>query len=87
MAYAVRATRRRRSAGTSTYVICFCGLEQLLTIYQVDMEKLADGLQKLNEDDLLEVVTMIHEAKAPDTWMKNDVDSEFNGAELSHLGS
>jgi transcription initiation factor IIF auxiliary subunit len=47
------------------------------------MEKLADGLQKLNEDDLLEVVTMIHDSKAPDTWMKNDVDSECIVAEYA----
>jgi transcription initiation factor IIF auxiliary subunit len=46
------------------------------------MEKLADGLQKLNEDDLLEVVTIIHDNKAADTYTKNDVDSEYTAARL-----
>ena len=43
---------------------------------QVDMEKLADGLQKLNEDDLLHVVTLIHDNKSNETYTKNDVESE-----------
>jgi len=42
----------------------------------VDMEKLADGLVKLGEDDLLQVVQMIHDNKAPDTYTKNDVERE-----------
>ena len=41
------------------------------------MEKLADGLQKLGEDDLLHVVQMIHDHKSPETYTKNDVESEF----------
>ena len=40
----------------------------------VDMEKLADGLVKLDEEDLLQVVQMIHDNKAPDTYTKNDVE-------------
>jgi len=45
----------------------------------VDMERLADGLQKLSEDDLLEVVQMVHDNKAPDTYVKNDVEQgEFH---------
>jgi transcription initiation factor IIF auxiliary subunit len=43
----------------------------------VDMEKLADGLQKLSEDDLLHVVTMVHDNKTSDTYTKNDVESKF----------
>jgi hypothetical protein len=43
----------------------------------VDMEKLADGLQKLQEDDLLNVVQMVHDGKDPNTYTKNDVESEF----------
>jgi len=43
----------------------------------VDMEKLADGLQKLGEDDLLHVVTMVHDNKTNDTYTKNDVESKF----------
>ena len=42
----------------------------------VDMEKLADGLQKLSEDDLLHVVTMVHDNKTSETYTKNDVESE-----------
>lgn len=39
------------------------------------MEKLADGLQKLGEDDLLQVVTMVHDNKSHETYTKNDVES------------
>jgi transcription initiation factor IIF auxiliary subunit len=41
----------------------------------VDMEKLADGLQKLSEEDLLQVVTMVHDNKTSETYTKNDVES------------
>ncbi|KAF3224083.1 hypothetical protein TWF191_006198 [Orbilia oligospora] len=45
----------------------------------IDMEKLADGLPKLEEDDLLKVVQMVHEHKTPDTYIKNDVEQgEFH---------
>lgn len=42
----------------------------------VDMEKLADGLQKLGEDDLLHVVTLVHDNKTSETYTKNDVESK-----------
>lgn len=42
----------------------------------VDMEKLAEGLQKLDEDNLLNVVQMIHDHKTSDTYTKNDVESK-----------
>jgi len=43
------------------------------------MEKLADGLQKMTEEDLLQVVQMIHDMKSTDTYVKNDVDNgEFH---------
>ena len=38
------------------------------------MEKLAENLQKMNEDDLIHVVQMIHDNKTQDTWTKNDVE-------------
>ena len=38
------------------------------------MEKLADNLQKMGEDDLLHVVQMIHDNKSADSWTKNDVE-------------
>ncbi|EOD51147.1 YEATS domain-containing protein [Neofusicoccum parvum] len=45
----------------------------------VDMEKLADGLQRLGEDDLLQVVQMVHDNKTQDTYTKNDVENgEFH---------
>ncbi|KAJ5678008.1 Transcription initiation factor TFIID subunit 14 [Penicillium maclennaniae] len=45
----------------------------------VDMDKLADGLQKLNEDDLLQVVQMVHDNKSSDSYTKNDVEQgEFH---------
>ncbi|KAJ5783030.1 hypothetical protein N7457_004804 [Penicillium paradoxum] len=45
----------------------------------VDMDKLADGLQKLNEDDLLQVVQMVQDHKAPDSYTKNDLElGEFH---------
>jgi transcription initiation factor IIF auxiliary subunit len=45
----------------------------------VDMDKLADGLQKLDEDDLLKVVQMVHDNKSADSYTKNDVEQgEFH---------
>lgn len=41
------------------------------------MDKLADGLQRLGEDDLLQVVQMVHDNKAPDSYTKNDIEREF----------
>ena len=41
------------------------------------MDKLAENLQRLNEDDLLLVVQMIHDKKSPETMTRNDVDREF----------
>lgn len=38
------------------------------------MEKLADGLQKLGEDDLLQVVQMVHDNKSSDSYTKNDIE-------------
>ncbi|RMD45019.1 hypothetical protein DV735_g30, partial [Chaetothyriales sp. CBS 134920] len=45
----------------------------------VDMDKLAEGLQRLGEDDLLQVVQMVHDNKTEDSWMRNDVEQgEFH---------
>ena len=38
------------------------------------MEKLADGLQKLGEDDLLQVVQLVHDHKTADSYTKNDIE-------------
>lgn len=47
---------------------------QTLITPQVDMDKLADGLQKLGEDDLLQVVQLVHDNKSADSYTKNDVE-------------
>lgn len=46
------------------------------TSRNVDMEKLAEALPQLQEDDLLQVVQMVHDNKSEDTYTKNDVESE-----------
>ena len=38
------------------------------------MEKLAESLQRLGEEDLLQVVEMVHNNKTADTYTKNDVE-------------
>lgn len=42
------------------------------------MEKLAENLQRVNEDDLLLVVQMIHDNKTADSWTKNDVERKLH---------
>lgn len=49
------------------------------------MEKLAEGLQKLDEDSLLLVVQMIHDNKTESTYVKNDVEREFHRTQLPTL--
>ncbi|PSK42908.1 hypothetical protein B9Z65_6862 [Elsinoe australis] len=45
----------------------------------VDMEKLAQGLETLGEEDLLHVVQLVHDNKSEDTYTKNDVENgEFH---------
>ena len=41
------------------------------------MDKLADGLQKLGEDDLLQVVQMVHDNKTEDSYTRNDHERKF----------
>lgn len=40
----------------------------------LDMDKLAERLQKLNEDDLLQVVQMVHDHKSEESWFRNDAE-------------
>ena len=47
------------------------------------MDKLADGLQRLGEDDLLQVVQMVHDNKAPDSYTKNDIERGFSFFSIS----
>ncbi|KAK1813856.1 transcription factor TFIIF complex subunit Tfg3 [Friedmanniomyces endolithicus] len=49
------------------------------TSRNVDMEKLAEALPMLQEDDLLQVVQMVHDNKTEDTYTKNDTENgEFH---------
>lgn len=38
------------------------------------MDRLAKGLQKLQEDDLLQVVRIVTEHKTPEMYVKNDLE-------------
>jgi transcription initiation factor IIF auxiliary subunit len=42
----------------------------------VDMEKLAEALPQLQEDDLLQIVQMVHDNKTEETYTKNDLESK-----------
>ncbi|MCJ1478808.1 hypothetical protein MMC13_007492 [Lambiella insularis] len=45
----------------------------------IDMDQLAENLQRLQEDDLLRVVQMVHDHKTAESYTKNDVDAgEFH---------
>ncbi|KAF2486358.1 yeats family-domain-containing protein [Neohortaea acidophila] len=45
----------------------------------VDMDKLAEALPQLSEDDLLQVVQMVHDNKTEETYTKNDLENgEFH---------
>lgn len=41
-----------------------------------DFEKIAEALEKLEEDDLLKIIQMINDHKSPDTYIKSDVEGE-----------
>jgi len=44
-----------------------------------DIERMADGLTKLGEDDLLQVIQMIHDHKDDNTYIQNNLDAgEFS---------
>ena len=49
----------------------------------VDMEKLAEALPQLGEDDLLQVVQMVHDNKTDDTYTKNDLESKLYFSSLT----
>lgn len=42
-----------------------------------DVEKMADALVKLDEDDLLQVIQMIHDHKSDETYIQNNLDGEL----------
>jgi transcription initiation factor IIF auxiliary subunit len=41
-----------------------------------DVEKMADGLEKLEEDDLLKVIQLIHDMKDDNTFIQNNQDGK-----------
>lgn len=66
--------KRRPDKGVSLVVLCSEFRPADHANLQIDMDKLADNLQKMSEDDLLAIVQMIHDKKSPETMTKNDVD-------------
>jgi transcription initiation factor IIF auxiliary subunit len=48
------------------------------TTRNVDMEKLAEALPQLPEDDLLQIVQMVHDNKTEETYTKNDLESKLS---------
>lgn len=45
----------------------------------VDIDKLADGLQNLGEDDLLQIVQIVNDGKTDDMYVRNDLEEgEFH---------
>lgn len=42
-----------------------------------DYEKIAEALEKLEEEDLLRVIQLINENKGPDTYIRSDVEGKF----------
>jgi len=51
-----------------------------------DMDRLAAGLQKLQEDDLLQLVRIVQENKTPDMYVKNDLEEGEFSLDLYTLG-
>lgn len=43
-----------------------------------EMDRLAQGLQKLQEDDLLQVVRIVTEHKTPEMYVKNDLEGNIS---------
>ncbi|KAK3357290.1 yeats family-domain-containing protein [Lasiosphaeria hispida] len=45
----------------------------------IDIEKMADGITKFGEDELLQVVQMIHDGRDDNTYIQNNIDAgEFS---------
>lgn len=50
------------------------------------MDKLAENLQRLTEDDLLQVVQMIHDHKTQESYTKNDVEGTLSPPKVEPAG-
>lgn len=48
------------------------------------MEKLAEALPQLGEEELLQVVQMVHDNKTEDTYTKNDLDSKSPACQFAN---
>jgi transcription initiation factor TFIID/TFIIF subunit len=53
------------------------GLASKKSSQKFDYEKIAEALQKLEEEDLLRVIQIINENKNSDTYIRSDVEGEF----------
>jgi hypothetical protein len=53
------------------------GLGNKKNSQKFDYEKIAEALEKLEEEDLLRVIQMINENKGPDTYIRSDVEGEL----------
>jgi len=42
--------------------------------FVVDVEKMADGIVKLSEEELLQVIQLIHDGKDDNTYIQNNID-------------
>lgn len=42
----------------------------------MDIDRLADGLQKLGEDDLVKIVQIVNDGKTDDMYVRNDLEGK-----------
>lgn len=52
------------------------GLAAKKSSQKFDYEKIAEALEKLEEEDLLRVIQLINENKGPDTYIRSDVEGK-----------
>jgi transcription initiation factor TFIID/TFIIF subunit len=50
-----------------------------------DLEKIADALEKLDEDDLLTVIGLINDHKNAETYIRSDADGMYSGLTSSRF--
>lgn len=50
-----------------------------------DVEKMADAITKLGEDDLMQVIQLIHDHKSDDTYILNNVEGKSSHPGLIYL--
>jgi transcription initiation factor TFIID/TFIIF subunit len=60
------------------------GLATKKSAQKYDYEKIAEALEKLEEEDLLRVIQLINENKGPDTYIRSDVEGESSYASPIH---